>query len=84
MPLGARHWTIDVFIGIPTGAQVDQLLVSRVPRSVSIFMPADPASDGTAERIESRKLTVQAIVPAGSTTRRGRSASWSWTQPATA
>lgn len=44
---------------IPTRAQIDQLLVSGVPWSVSISVPTVPASDGTAERIEFRDLAAR-------------------------
>jgi Bacterial archaeo-eukaryotic release factor family 11 len=46
---------------IPTRTQIDQLLVSREPSSVSIYVPTDPASDGTAERIEFRNLAAEAV-----------------------
>lgn len=46
---------------IPTRTQIDQLLASREPSSVSIYLPTDPASDGTAERIEFRNLAAEAI-----------------------
>jgi hypothetical protein len=31
---------------IPTRAQIDRLLTSRHPASVSIYLPTDPASNG--------------------------------------
>ncbi len=57
---------------IPTRAQVDRLLGNRDPRSVSIYLPTEPASPGGAERIELRNLGDEAIRQlreAGSTSR---------------
>jgi hypothetical protein len=45
---------------IPTRAQIDRLLTSRNPSSVSIYLPTDPASPGYAERIELKNLTTEA------------------------
>lgn len=45
---------------IPTRAQLDRLLASRDPASVSIYLPTDPASRGEAERIELKNLAREA------------------------
>jgi hypothetical protein len=45
---------------IPTRAQIDKLLTSRSPSSVSAYLPAEPASAGHAERIELKNLAAEA------------------------
>ena len=45
---------------IPTRAQIDWLLASRNPSSVSVYLETDPASTGTAERIELKNLAAEA------------------------
>jgi len=45
---------------IPTRAEIDRLLEHRAPSSVSIYVPADPASNGDPERIELKNLAAQA------------------------
>lgn len=45
---------------IPTRAQIDRLLTSRNPSSVSVYLPTDPASNGYAERIELKNLAAEA------------------------
>jgi hypothetical protein len=45
---------------IPTRAQLDDLLGSHEPSSVSIYLPTDPSSRGEAERIELRNLAAEA------------------------
>src|SRR5208337_2795546 len=45
---------------IPTRAQIDRLLASRSPSSVSVYLETDPASAGTAERIELKNLAAEA------------------------
>ena len=45
---------------MPTRAQVDRLLDSRNPVSVSVYVPTDPVSDGEAERIELGNLAGEA------------------------
>ena len=45
---------------VPTRAQIDRLLTSRNPSSVSIYLPTDPASPGYAERIELKNLAAEA------------------------
>ena len=45
---------------VPTHAQLDQLLASREPSSVSIFLPTSPSSRGEAERIELKNLAGEA------------------------
>jgi len=51
---------MTLHIDIPTRAQVDRLLNSRHPSSVSVYLPADPASAGQAERIELKNLAAEA------------------------
>ena len=51
---------MTLHIDIPTRAQVDQLLTSRHPSSVSVYLPTDPASAGQAERIELKNLATEA------------------------
>ena len=43
---------MNLHTDIPTHAQVDRLVENRHPVSVSVYIPTDPASDGSAERIE--------------------------------
>jgi len=45
---------------IPTRAQLDRLLASRHPASVSIYVPTDPVSANVAERIEFGNLVAEA------------------------
>jgi hypothetical protein len=45
---------------VPTRAEIDRLLEHRAPASVSIYIPADPASSGEPERIELKTLAAQA------------------------
>jgi hypothetical protein len=45
---------------IPTRAQLDGLLGSREPSSVSIYLPTEPSSRGDAERIELKNLAAEA------------------------
>ena len=45
---------------IPTRAQIDQLLTSRSPSSVSVYLPTEPAATGQAERIELKNLAAEA------------------------
>src|SRR5262249_6857240 len=51
---------VSLHTDMPTRAQVDRLLDSRHPASVSIFLPTDPASDGAAQRIELGNLAAEA------------------------
>jgi hypothetical protein len=51
---------MTLHIDIPTRAQVDALLTSRNPSSVSVYLPTDPASAGQAERIELKNLAKEA------------------------
>jgi hypothetical protein len=51
---------MTLHIDIPTRAQVDALLTSRNPSSVSVYLPTDPASAGQAERIELKNLATEA------------------------
>src|SRR5262245_11913718 len=45
---------------IPTRAQLERLLASRAPWSVSIYLPTSPSSRGDAERIELKNLASEA------------------------
>jgi len=51
---------VSLHTDMPTRAQVDRLLDSRNPVSVSIYVPTDPVSDGEAERIELGNLAGEA------------------------
>src|SRR5262245_38769721 len=46
---------------IPTRAQLERLLDSRAPGSVSIYLPTNPSSRGEAERIELKNLAREAV-----------------------
>lgn len=52
---------MTLHIDIPTRAQVHDLLTSRHPASVSVYLATDPASTGQAERIELKNLAGEAI-----------------------
>jgi hypothetical protein len=59
---------VNLHTDIPTHAQVDRLLNSRHPASVSIYLSTDPVSNGQAERIELGNLASEAdrqLVEAG-------------------
>ena len=45
---------------IPTRAQIDRLLTSRHPASVSVYLATEPASNGDAERIALKNLAAEA------------------------
>jgi hypothetical protein len=45
---------------VPTRAQLDRLLASREPWSISIYLPTSPSSRGDAERIELKNLAGEA------------------------
>jgi hypothetical protein len=47
---------------IPTRAQLDRLLASRNPASVSIYVPTDPVTANVGERIELSNLAADAVV----------------------
>jgi hypothetical protein len=47
-------------VDIPSRADVDLLLASRHPASVSVYLPTDPVTSGEAERIELRNLAREA------------------------
>lgn len=51
---------MTLHIDIPSRAQMDRLLTSRDPCSVSVYVPTDPASPGQAERIELKNLATEA------------------------
>ena len=36
---------------IPSRAQIERLMTSRDPSSVSVYLPTDPTSRGAAERV---------------------------------
>lgn len=46
---------------LPTRDELDRLLDSQDPSSVSIYVPTEPASDGEAERIAFRNLSAEAL-----------------------
>jgi hypothetical protein len=46
---------------IPTQAQLRRLLASRIPASVSIYLPTDPVSANVGERIELGNLAAEAL-----------------------
>jgi hypothetical protein len=46
---------------IPTRDQVDRLFTNLDPSSVSIYLPTDPASPGTAEQIALKNLVTEAV-----------------------
>lgn len=50
---------MNLHTDIPTRPQIDRLLTSRHPASVSIYLPTDPASNGDAERIELKNLAAE-------------------------
>jgi len=52
---------LNLHTDIPSRAQIDGLLASRSPASVSLYVPTDPASSGDAERIELKNLAAEAI-----------------------
>jgi Bacterial archaeo-eukaryotic release factor family 11 len=51
---------VNLHTDIPTRADVDRLLASRHPASVSLYLPTDPAGSGQAERIELGNLATEA------------------------
>ncbi len=51
---------MNLHVDIPSRAQVEQLLDTRHPASVTIYLATDPASNGDAERIELRNLAAEA------------------------
>jgi hypothetical protein len=51
---------VSLYIDLPTRAQIERLLTSRYPASVSVYLPTDPASQGQAERIELKNLATEA------------------------
>jgi hypothetical protein len=51
---------VHLHTDIPTRAQIDRLLTSRSPASVSVYLATDPASNGDAERIALKNLTAEA------------------------
>lgn len=51
---------MNLHTDIPTRAQIDRLLTSRHPASVSIYLPTDPSSPGNAERIGLKNLAAEA------------------------
>jgi hypothetical protein len=51
---------VNLHTDLPTRTQIDRLLQSRHPSTVSIYLPTDPASNGEAERIELKNLAREA------------------------
>jgi hypothetical protein len=51
---------MNLHTDIPARADIDRLLASRHPVSVSLYLPTDPVSSGDAERIELRNLAGEA------------------------
>ena len=51
---------MNLHTDIPTRAQIDRLLTSRHPASVSIYLPTDPASNGGPQRIALKNLGAEA------------------------
>jgi hypothetical protein len=51
---------LSLHTDIPTRSQVEGLLESRHPASVSIYVPTDPVSNGQAERTELGNLAAEA------------------------
>ena len=51
---------MNLHTDLPTRSQIDRLLQSRNPASVSLYLSTDPASSGDAERIELKNLTSEA------------------------
>ena len=51
---------MNLHTDIPTRAQLERLLDHRHERSVSIYLPTDPPSNGEAERIELGNLVGEA------------------------
>jgi len=54
-----------VHTDIPTRDQLDRLMASRSPASVSIYVPTDPVSANVGERIELGNLAGEALTPLG-------------------
>lgn len=52
---------MNLHTDIPSRAQIDRLLTSRDPASISIYVPTDPASSGDAERIELKNLAAEGV-----------------------
>jgi hypothetical protein len=53
---------------VPTRGQIGRLLQAREPYSVSIYVPTDPVSDGSAERIAYGNLVSEALRQLGELT----------------
>ena len=51
---------MNLHTDLPTRAQIDRLLQSRQPASVSLYLATDPASNGDGERIELKNLASEA------------------------
>lgn len=51
---------MNLHTDLPSRAQIDRLLESRNPATVSIYLATDPASSGDAERIELKNLASEA------------------------
>jgi Bacterial archaeo-eukaryotic release factor family 11 len=55
------HLEVRLHTDTPTRSQLQRLLASRNPASVSIYLPVDPASSGAAERIELKNQIAEAV-----------------------
>jgi hypothetical protein len=51
---------VHLHTDIPTRAQIDRLLTSRHPASVSVYLATEPTSNGDAERIALKNLAAEA------------------------
>lgn len=52
--------SVNLHTDLPTRAQIDRLLQSRHPATVSVYLSTDPTSSGEAERIELGNLAREA------------------------
>jgi release factor family 11 len=52
---------VNLHVDIPTRAQLEALLTSRNPSSVSLYVATDPTSQADAERIELKNLLTGAV-----------------------
>jgi Bacterial archaeo-eukaryotic release factor family 11 len=59
-PPPTKEQFVNLHTDVPSRAQIDRLLTSRSPVSVSIYLATDPASSGEAERIELKNLAAEA------------------------
>jgi hypothetical protein len=52
---------VNLHTDMPSRGQIDSLLTSRDPASVSMYVPTDPVSSGDAERIELKNLATEGV-----------------------